>query len=784
MKLVYSLPLLILLAACNSGADGSGEDDTTTEIQVPDTPDTGDVPSGDDENTGDDDPVGDNDFDDDFEEEGDDDDGQGADTPTNTSWLRGYVESYDEDAVAEVHNIPGYSANDQAYEYRIDGHPEFSSWTLIRNNALTDAGLDYALSVGLTGKGQVVALMDDGVVATHEQFDGKTVTIDEAYDLNDADDYGKHGTSVASVIAGTGEAYGAMGFAPEADLFVGSMNYNNSVDWSEQAEFVLAAKDAGAIALNNSWSMTTDLSEWSSSDVFDYGDAKDYIAALREFAETGVIVFSMQNEYDSTNANLMAGIPLSYTDLEDNFITAINIIPEWEDGEIVSATRVSAACLETAAYCLAGNGQVRAAKSTGDDDYGLATGTSFVSPQIAGSIALLAEAFPDLTAEQLRVRLLATADNGWYETAGEVEFADGVVHGYNEEFGHGFLNLKDALLPIGTTEIPVASSSNNGSTRGLELGTAAISGGLLSGSAITTSLGNTSVIAVDALDGVFDVSGDALATGASKVDYSDYQLATMLYDNFSAGRNAKIEALKNEKYYRTDGDFLVSPDAFTLSGLSLSEMALNDRMRMELMNDEDGSIGLGMELNIDQPAGSVMLGMNVLHQKGAVMGMTVPGYEDKVSGKSMELKAGLARRISDVAGVRLEGALGVAEGDGAGMVSGFDDVVYDATRLSMDLVGLAGQDDVLTISASRPAGFSGGSANMILPVASHAGVTEFSSESIDIASSDRQVDLSIEYATNMSDSYELRAGVISSFNAGHVAGEKNTAAFLGVQKTF
>ncbi len=771
MKLVYSLPLLILLAACNSGSGGDETTDTTTEIEAPDT---GSDPDDDAPSTGDD-------FDD--NEMPGDDDGSSDDTPVDTSWTRGYVDSFDEEAVEEARNLPGFTANDKIYQYKIDSHPVFSDWTIVTNNALSDARLEYALSTGLTGEGQVVAMLDDGIFTDHEQFDGKTITVDEAYDNNGSDDYGDHGTSVASVIAGTGEAGGAMGFAPGADLFVGSMDFSKSVDWDELADFVLAAKDAGAIAINNSWSLTTTLEDYSASDIFDYGSAKDYLSALREFADTGVIVFSMQNEYDTTSANVTASIPLSYPDLEDSFITAINIIPEWEDGEIVGATRISSACLETAAYCLAGNGQVRAATNVSEDSYGLATGTSFVSPQIVGSLALLAEAFPDLSAEQLRARLLATADNSWYETTGEVEFADGVVHGYNEEFGHGFLNLKDALLPIGSTGIPVADASGEVSDR-IELGTAAISGGLLSGSAIKASLGNTSVIAVDALDGVFDIGGDVLAEDASKVDLSDYHLASMLADNFAADRSAKITSLTSSGTYKTGGDFLVAPDAFALSGLSLTEMAMNENMRVELMNDEAGSFGLGVMLDFAQPAGSMMLGMNVLHQKEAVMGMTVPGYEDEVSGKSVEMQAGLARRLTEYAGLRLEGALGVAEGYGGGLVRDFDNVVYDELRLSLDMAGVAAPDDLLTISASRPAGFSGGSATMILPVASSAGVTEFASADIDIASADRQVDLSIEYATNISDSFEMRAGLISSINAGHIAGEKNTAAFLGLQRTF
>lgn len=288
------------------------------------------------------------------------------------------------------------------------------------------------------------------------------------------------------------------------------MSFETGVDWSQQTSFLEQAAEVGAIAVNNSWSITSSLDEESAASVFSSGSAKNYIEAMKAFAQDGIIVFAMQNEYDATSAHVMAGIPLSFPELEDSFITAINVIPVFDEEGVISATRISAGCLETAAYCMAANGMLMTASDEGDDAYKFSTGASFAAPQIAGSLALLAEAFPDLSPQQLRARLLASADNGWFETTGVVEFADGITHGYNEEFGHGFLNLRDALLPIGSVGVPMADAS--GVEFGtMELGRAAISGGAMSGDAIAASLANIEIVAVDQLDGVFRLSGDAVA---------------------------------------------------------------------------------------------------------------------------------------------------------------------------------------------------------------------------------------------------------------------------------
>ena len=71
-----------------------------------------------------------------------------------------------------------------------------------------------------------------------------------------------------------------------------------------------------------------------------------------------------------------------------------------------------------------------------------------MAPQISGAIALLAEAFPNHTPEQLADRLLASADNSFFEHAGATTFINVVEHGYSETYGHGMMDIYAALQPI------------------------------------------------------------------------------------------------------------------------------------------------------------------------------------------------------------------------------------------------------------------------------------------------------------------------------------------------
>ncbi|OYZ87036.1 MAG: hypothetical protein B7Y00_05750, partial [Sphingomonadales bacterium 17-56-6] len=93
-------------------------------------------------------------------------------------------------------------------------------------------------------------------------------------------------------------------------------------------------------------------------------------------------------------------------------------------------------------------------------------GTSFAAPQISGAVALLAQAFPNLTGAQIVNLLLSSA-------------RDAGAAGTDAMYGRGILDIGRAFAPAGTTSLAGTTMavplSGNGGTTSVPMGDAALS---------------------------------------------------------------------------------------------------------------------------------------------------------------------------------------------------------------------------------------------------------------------------------------------------------------------
>jgi subtilisin family serine protease len=287
-----------------------------------------------------------------------------------------------------------------------------------------------------TGKGQVVAVIDTGVQLGHPDL-----AVIPGHDYIDRDDDpsaeaidgGPHGTGVAGIAAALGDnAVGVTGVAYDADIYAIRLIGGNTTTEDVYDAFI-EATDAGAGVINNSWGY--------------YGC--DPIPALDTFREM----------FNYANANGRDGLGTSIV-----FAAGNDGCDNSNNGMLGNGKVISVAALEwtdeRASYSNFGTNIEIAAPTGllttdevpggygnygGDDAYcdGF-SGTSGASPVVAGTIALMMEANPRITAKQVREILCETAvrnapdsaewnDDGWspYYGCGRVDAGAAVAAVYN-----------------------------------------------------------------------------------------------------------------------------------------------------------------------------------------------------------------------------------------------------------------------------------------------------------------------------------------------------------------
>nr|WP_239152390.1 type VII secretion-associated serine protease mycosin [Virgisporangium aurantiacum] len=249
-------------------------------------------------------------------------------------------------------------------------------------------GLDRLAGVA-DGAGVLVAVVDSGVEARHPQLAGAVVP---GVDRLDAGGDGRvdcvgHGTAVASIIAARirpGTAF--RGVAPAATVLpvrvserVTDENGGRTATLADVAAAVRQAVDRGARVVN--LSLTTDRDDPNLRDAVTYARSRD-----------AVLVAAAGNKQEAGNPRVF---PASYDGV-------LGVGGVQEDGARVATSQIG-----PHVDLVAPGADVIAAGREGHARY---TGTSFAAAFVAGTAALVRQYHPDLTADQVAERLLATAD--------------------------------------------------------------------------------------------------------------------------------------------------------------------------------------------------------------------------------------------------------------------------------------------------------------------------------------------------------------------------------------
>ena len=312
--------------------------------------------------------------------------------------------------VVEEPSVQGLSVNDPktAGQYSLDQMRVRDAWSLS------------------TGGSGVVAVLDTGVQANHPDLVGRVLP---GYDFvnndtNAADDNG-HGTWVSGIIAANAnDGYGIAGISwSDKILPVKIMSREGSGDTADLTAGIIWAADHGATVIN------------MSVGGFPYAqyvqDAVDYA-----WSKGVVLVGAAGNngrEETFYPASFNNVISVSATQRDDEFASWSSFGANVD----VSAPGASVQTTNCTVCTYADH------NTWGDHTY--ISGTSFATPNVAGTIALIRARFPAESPAQVASRLISSVDDRGYA-------------GFDNRYGRGRVNAFRALG--GVTPVPAASSGD------------------------------------------------------------------------------------------------------------------------------------------------------------------------------------------------------------------------------------------------------------------------------------------------------------------------------------
>jgi serine protease AprX len=254
---------------------------------------------------------------------------------------------------------------------------------------------------GFTGRGIKVAVVDTGIDYEHPDFSGRILAYTSFVGGDGKDDHG-HGTHVAGIIAGSGEASGGKyrGVAPEALLLSAKvLRADGSGMMSDVMAGIEWAVEQGAKVIN--------LSLGSPGPC----DGTDALSAMCDAAvKAGVVVCAAAgNDGPSPGTVGSPGcarevITVGASDDSDQVAPFSSRGPT-ADGRVKPDILFPGVGIVS---CRAGGTSMG---NPVDDFYTSASGTSMATPHASGVAALLLQAYPDLNPAQVKARMMASALN-------------------------------------------------------------------------------------------------------------------------------------------------------------------------------------------------------------------------------------------------------------------------------------------------------------------------------------------------------------------------------------
>jgi subtilisin family serine protease len=320
-----------------------------------------------------------------------------------------------------------------------------------RSTAPFQANAITAWQAGATGQGVTIGFIDSGINTNSAEFAGRIAPAsrDVSGQGRSVEDSSGHGTAVAGVAAAARNDSGTMGVAFQATIAAFRADNGQCTDGCSYTDSAIAA---GLDAAVGAGARAVNISLGGSS------AGSGLRSAFNRAVNAGlVVVISAGNDADGQPD------PLPVAALSATGSGNIMIVGSVDSSGAISSFSNRAGATQSNFLVAVGEG-VRSFDQTGQAF--LYSGTSFSAPTVSGAVALLAQAFPNLTGGRIAEILFTTAD-------------DLGAPGTDPVFGRGRLNIARAMAPIGQTSlagtaipVPTAPNGSLGTALGNGLSTA------------------------------------------------------------------------------------------------------------------------------------------------------------------------------------------------------------------------------------------------------------------------------------------------------------------------
>ena len=311
-----------------------------------------------------------------------------------------------------------------------------------------------AYAAGTTGAGVTVGIVDSGIDTTSAEFDTRISPLSQnvAGGTGIVDQSG-HGTAVAFTLGGRTNGTATQGVAFRSTLLVLRTDTPGTCGAASAG-----SAESGCSFNDDNIGRAIDVARISGARVVNISlggnDAASpaMIAAINRATAAGIVLVVAAGNSSGTDPEGSA--QFANNDAVSRGLVIVAGSVGANNTRAAGADTLSSFSNKagsTAAHYLAAVGERVRAPDQAGTAY-LWSGTSFAAPQISGAVALLAQAFPNLTGAQIVSILFQSA-------------RDAGTAGVDSVYGEGVLDLTRAFQPLGFTSIagstvPVSATSN------------------------------------------------------------------------------------------------------------------------------------------------------------------------------------------------------------------------------------------------------------------------------------------------------------------------------------